>query len=237
MSLTISEGGNTDFPKLEKGIYQGTCFRIVDLGTSDQTYGKEVSKKTRLCITFEVTEAVDPDTNETLMEDGRPYAVSKTYTASLHEAAALRKHLESWRGKSFTEEELNGFDIGKLLGCTARIEVGHTEPSDKGAGGNPKILSLQRPDGGIEQDKQTKNDKQKFDLSVYCDEFNGNSSPETKAMCDVFESLPTWHQEEIQKSFEYEAAVEQGADKPVAQSNGGLADLAKDDEKHPDIPF
>ncbi len=45
MSLTISEGGSTDFPKLEKGIYQGTCFRIVDLGTSDQTYGKEVSKK------------------------------------------------------------------------------------------------------------------------------------------------------------------------------------------------
>ena len=74
-------------------------------------------------------------------------------------------------------------------------------------------------------------------MSVYCDEFNGNSSPETKAMCDVFESLPTWHQEEIQKSFEYEAAVEQGADKPVAQSNGGLADLAKDDKKHPDIPF
>ncbi len=130
MSLTISEGGGTDFPKLEKGIYLGTCFRIVDLGTSDQTYGKEVSKKTRLCITFEIVEAVDPNTNETLMEDGRPYAVSKTYTASLHEAAALRKHLESWRGKSFTDEELGGFDVTDLLGCTARIEVGHTEASE-----------------------------------------------------------------------------------------------------------
>jgi hypothetical protein len=151
MSLTISEGGSTDFPKLEKGIYQGTCFRIVDLGTSDQTYGKEVSKKTRLCITFEITDAIDPETNETLMEDGRPYAVSKTYTASLHEAAALRKHLESWRGKSFTDEELGGFDVTDLLGCTARIEVGHTEASAEHAGGNPKILNLQTKDTNQER--------------------------------------------------------------------------------------
>ncbi len=237
MSLTISNQGNADLPKLAKGVYHGTCFRIVDLGESIQEYKGEKNKRKRVHISFEITEAVDPSDNAVDMDDGRPFAVSKTYTASLFENAALRIDLQAWRGKSFTEEELNGFDIGKLLGCTARIEVGHTEPSDKGAGGNPKILSLQRPDGGIEQDKQTKNDKQKFDLSVYCDEFNGNSNPETKAMCDVFESLPTWHQEEIQKSFEYEAAVEQGADKPVAQSNGGLADLAKDDEKHPDIPF
>ena len=80
------------------------------------------------------------------MEDGRPFAVSKTYTASLFEAAALRKDLESWRGKSFTEEELGGFDISKLLGCTARIEVGHTAPTENSLGGNPKILNLQRPD-------------------------------------------------------------------------------------------
>ena len=50
MSLTLTENAGPDLPKLEKGIYQGTCYRIVDLGTSEQTYGKETNKKTRLCI-------------------------------------------------------------------------------------------------------------------------------------------------------------------------------------------
>ena len=162
MSLTISNQGNADLPKLAKGVYHGTCFRIVDLGESIQEYKGEKNKRKRVHISFEITEAVDPSDNAVDMDDGRPFAVSKTYTASLFENAALRIDLQAWRGKSFTEEELNGFDIGKLLGCTARIEVGHTEPSDKGAGGNPKILSLQRPDGGIEQGKETKNDKQKL---------------------------------------------------------------------------
>ena len=54
---------------------------------------------------------------------------------------------------------------------------------------------------------------QSFDMDVYCDEFNGNSSDKTKAMCDIFEILPVWQQEDIQDSFEYLAAVEEG-DKP-----------------------
>ena len=212
MSLTLTENAGPDLPKLEKGIYQGTCFRIVDLGTSEQTYQKETSKKTRVCISFEITDAIDPIDNKTDMEDGRPYGVSKTYTAAVHEAAALRKHLESWRGKSFTDDELAGFDISKLLGCTARIEIGHTEATAEHAGGNPKILNLQRPDGGVTQ-VPTKNEMQSFDMDVYCDEFNCNSSDKTKAMCDIFEILPVWQQEDIQESFEYLAAVEEG-DKP-----------------------
>jgi len=228
MSLTISESGSTDFPKLEKGIYQGTCFRIVDLGTSDQTYGKEVSKKTRLCITFEITDAVDPETNETLMEDGRPYAVSKTYTASLHEAAALRKHLESWRGKSFTDEELGGFDVTDLLGCTARIEVGHTEASAEHAGGNPKILNLQRPDGGV-QKIPTKNEQQAFDLAVYCEEFKGNQSAESKAMCDIFDALAPWQQADIEDSYEYKAANDGNPD--IGKMSDDLSSLTEQTAK------
>ena len=143
MSLTISgEGGGQDLPKLEPGIYNGTCYSIVDLGTTDQEYKGVVSKKTRVHLAFEVTESVDPTTNTVMMEDGRPFGVFKTYTASLFEAATLRKDLESWRGKSFTEEELSGFDISNLIGCTAKIEVGLTKKSDYGDGGNPKILAL-----------------------------------------------------------------------------------------------
>ena len=80
-------------------------------------------------------------------------------------------------------------------------------------------------------------------MDVYCDEFNGNSSDKTKAMCDIFEILPVWQQEDIQGSFEYLAAVEEG-DKPkqatapsVATDN--LETLSEDSGKlvSDEIPF
>ena len=232
MSLTISgEGSGGDFPKLEPGIYHGTCFSIVDLGTTDQEYKGVVSKKTRVHLGFEITEAVDPSNNIVMMEDGRPFGAFKTYTASLFEAATLRKDLESWRGKSFTEEELAGFDISNLIGCTAKIEVGLTKKSDFGDGGNPKILALREPKEGV-QKVETHNDTLIFDLDVYCDEFRGKSSDETKAMCDVFESLNDWHQRDIEASYELIAAKEQFEETPVE-------DLVEntDDFKDDNIPF
>ena len=36
MSLTITDkGGNDDFPKLEKGMYEGTLYSIVDIGSKE----------------------------------------------------------------------------------------------------------------------------------------------------------------------------------------------------------
>jgi hypothetical protein len=251
MSLTISsDGSGESLPKLQKGIYLGTCFRIVDLGTTDQEYKGQKSKKTRVHITFEVTEALDPTSNQATMDDGRPFAVSKTYTASLFEMAALRKDLESWRGKSFTEQELQGFDISNLIGCTARIEVGHTAPTEFSDGGNPKIMNLQRPDGGV-QKVDTNNTQESFDMDIYCDEFRGKSSAESKAMCDIFDSLPPWQQEDIESSYEYKAATGNSSEPSESEDLAKLNDQAAqemnspnfdDDEKkggltEEDIPF
>ena len=56
---------------------------------------------------------------------GRRFDVARVYTLSLHERAALRKDLESWRGRKFTEMELDGFDLEKLLGVNAQVAVTH----------------------------------------------------------------------------------------------------------------
>ena len=247
MSLTLKTGDN-DFEKLAVGIYHSTCFRMVDLGTQDTEYNGEKSKKKQIRLDFEITEAVDPDNNEVNMEDGRPFGVSRTYTASLFESAALRKELEAWRGKSFTEEELDGFDISKLIGCTARVEIGLTQKTQQFAGGNPKILNLQRPDGGVKK-VATINPQVAFDMSVYCDEFNGNSSAETKAMCDVFHNLTPFVQETIEKSYEYRAVADKDGTPAsteeeivVEEESNGLADFKtedkpKEDKSEEDIPF
>jgi hypothetical protein len=64
--------------------------------------------------------------DEVKMQDGRPFAATQFYTASLHEKAQLRKDLEAWRGKKFTEEELEGFDLTDVLGKYCMIQVVHS---------------------------------------------------------------------------------------------------------------
>jgi hypothetical protein len=41
----------------------------------------------------------------------------------LHEKASLRRDLESWRGRAFTDKELEGFDLENLLlkGCLINV--------------------------------------------------------------------------------------------------------------------
>lgn len=219
MSLTIKTEG--DFEQLPKGQYEGVCFRIVDMGTTEQQYKDgPLTKKKRVHISFEIP--------SNKMSDGRPFSVSKTYTASLFESAALRKDLVSWRGRNFTEEEEAGFDISKLIGCTASIDVGLTE------NGNPKIIGLFKPDGGVQQ-IPTQNEPTSFDLDVYCAEFNGESTAASKTMCDIFDSLPTWQQEDIDKSFELIAAKENmpaaSATTEVESAGASLAELAETNEE------
>tara|TARA_R110002033_G_scaffold21727_3_gene53520 strand:+ start:215 stop:895 length:681 start_codon:yes stop_codon:yes gene_type:complete len=226
MSLTIKSSG--DFETLDKGRYAAICYQIVDMGTTNQEYEGKISKKKQVRITFETTSE--------MMADGRPFSVSQTYTASLSTMASLRKHLESWRNKNFTEEEEAGFDISNLLGCSADVEVGHT------SGGNPKIIGLRFPEGGV-QKVATKNEQILFDLDVYNDEFRGKSSDVTKAMCDVFDGFPEWLQKDIEDSFEHKAALDEGNASGVTQteavledSNESLADLASDDDEDK-LPF
>ena len=239
MSLTLKQGDN-DFEKLEKGIYHATCFRMVDLGTQDNTYKGETNKKMKVQIDFEITEALDPDNSEVKMADGRPFGVGKEYTASLFESANLRKDLESWRGKSFTQEELDSLELTDFLGCTVKIEVGLTGPRPDGSGGgNPKIIRLSEPRNGTEQ-VATVNPQVAFDMSVYCDEFNGNSNANSKAMCDVFDEVPAYLQKKVEESYEYRAAVEKGARASTVEVEApaeSLADLASSSDDDDKLPF
>ena len=63
----------------------------------------------------------------TKMADGRPFSVSQFYTVSLHEKSKLRADLEAWRGRKFTATELDGFDLGTVIGAYCMIQVVHDE--------------------------------------------------------------------------------------------------------------
>jgi len=83
----------------------------------------------------------------------------------------------------------------------------------------------------------TVNPQVAFDMSVYCDEFNGNSNADTKAMCDVFEDIPAYLQKKVEGSYEYRAAVEKGENTPAEEPTESLADLASSNDDDDKLPF
>ena len=125
MGLTASDpGGNQDFDPINEGMHHAICIGLWDLGTHYmERFGKSAHK---ILLQWEVPE-------ERIEIDGKdlPRAISKQYTLSLHQKANLRKDLQSWRGKSFTDKELEGFNLEKLLGVNCTLQVLHNKKDDK----------------------------------------------------------------------------------------------------------
>lgn len=63
-------------------------------------------------------------------EKGEPMSISKNYTLSLSENAVLRADLEAWRGREFTREELQGFELKNVLGAWCLITVTRATGND-----------------------------------------------------------------------------------------------------------
>src|SRR5215831_6323651 len=111
-----------EYPVHPAGLFQGVCVDVVDLGLVDVTFNGKTRQQNKLRVVWQSEERRD---------DGKPFLLSRRYTASLSEKASLRKDLESWRGRPFTPEELDGFDIENLLAVNAYLNVLHAERDGK----------------------------------------------------------------------------------------------------------
>lgn len=130
MSLIASDTGGGDFKLIPSGVHIGRCFRIVDLGTQEEDFQGEMKLMPKVAIYWEL-HGEDDEGKPLVMDDGNPMFIWQEFTKSLGQKAKLRAALESWRGKPFTEDELKGFDISKLLNAYCMVNVTHRK-SQKG---------------------------------------------------------------------------------------------------------
>jgi hypothetical protein len=114
----IAKKPETSFAPCPEGLHQAVCVDVVDLGIQKSAFGE----RHKVEIRWQVDETDDR---------GRRFELRKWYTLSLHEKSNLRKDLECWRGRKFTEEELKGFDLERLLGVNCQLQVIHNI-SDEG---------------------------------------------------------------------------------------------------------
>lgn len=124
MGLTVKENQVI----IPAGRHLALCYGVVDLGSQPNKFEPGKFDR-RVKIFFELSDLIVQFIEG---ESGRPAGVSKEYNPSLTISTELRKHLESWRGKEFTIEERKGFDLFKILGKPAMLEVYHKQQNKGG---------------------------------------------------------------------------------------------------------
>lgn len=192
------EGGSKYAPA-PAGSQPARCISVIDLGTQTTNFQGESKSSKRVQLTWEI-----PGER---MEDGRPFTISRKYTATLHENGKLYEHLVSWRGKKFTEAEIRGWDSRKLLGQPCMLNIVHDERDGKTYANVKTVSPL--PKGLTVPEAENK------PVFLDLDDFDEQT----------FQSLSKYTQEMIAASPEYQRAAAPGA----LTAAGGVEDS--------DIPF
>jgi len=118
MPTYIEENENQqEREKHPAGMANAVCLWIEDIGRHKGEWkGKEKIQR-KLLFFWETSKK---------QADGKPFIISKKYTASMYESAQLRADLAAWNGGDFTEAELKRFDVDMFLGRPCLLNFVHT---------------------------------------------------------------------------------------------------------------
>lgn len=155
MTLVATNSGKS-YSLPPSGTHTARCVQILDLGTQYSEFYKTSSHK--VLIGWELCDETD--------DNGEPLLVWRRYTLSLNEKSLLRAHLESWRGRSFTEDELKGFDLHNIADKCCLISIVHTERDRKQYADVSAVMAL--PKGSKPEDRR--GDLIIFDIDDFNDE-------------------------------------------------------------------
>jgi len=141
MGLVASDKGGKGFDPVAEGVHNAVSYSVVDLGTHlDEKFR---NRNHSILITWEIpSERIEIERDGVKMN--LPRAISRKYTLSLNEKANLRKDLQTWRGRVFTEQELQGFDIKNVLGKSCMIQVIHNKSGEKTYANIAAIMPLMK---------------------------------------------------------------------------------------------
>lgn len=153
-----------DFIPAPEGTHIARCVDVISLGTQSSPMFP-ASFKVMLGWELPDEMMVRGDTKEE-----KPLKVSKEFTLSLSKKANLRKTLESWRGKVFSKEELEGFEVSAILDIPCLLSIIHKQSTQgktyaaietvsklaKGMACKPRVHELIRYEIEQGRDKQFK---------------------------------------------------------------------------------
>lgn len=209
--FTFADDQTREFKLAPEGTFFARCWRVVVLGTFEDTWQGQTRLNRKIRIDFELPTELNDFGN-----GPEPFNVSSTLNISMHENANYRKFLQNWRGKAYSEEEAKkGVDVSKFIGAAALVTVAHTARDNGKTYDNIANISP-LPKGMQVYDKV--NTPTLF--SIYARPFNQAA----------FDALPGFLQEKIKLSREWADMHE-----PIKPTNQAAnAPLMEEED---DLPF
>jgi hypothetical protein len=222
--MPINVSSKTKSDPVPAGTHHAVCYGVIAVGTQPS---EKFTPRPKIIVCFEI-----PSERITIKDQDLPRGISKRYTLSLNEKSSLRKDLQSWRGKPFTQEELNGFDVSKVIGSNCLISVLHSDRAGaiyadiSGISALPRQMASVRPE----------NTPLYFNLleSIDLAKKTGNTDVNWPS------ELPAWVQKICSQADEYLAfRGGESVDSPAAKTIGKLMetqDLAAEGDSE-SVPF
>ena len=176
LTLPVGSNGGGDFKRAPSGSHIAVCNLVADVGLQPGSQQYPAPKR-KIYVRFEIpAERVEYEKDGKQIEG--PLTIGSFYTASMNEKATLRKHLEGWRGKAFSDDEAAAFDVAKLLGQACMLSViesdhgGKTYSNISGIGKLPRGMPTPEAENPL----------------LYFDSDSGQAE---------YEALPKWLREKI----------------------------------------
>ena len=179
MGLIAKAKGGGNFELVPEDQHLARCVLVCDIGTHDSTYGH----KHQCLIGWEFPEVLQVYDEAKGKE---PAMLSSFYTLSLGDKANLRHMLESWRGRAFTPEELDGFDLFCLAGIGCLVQVVHVVKQNGDT--RAKIQTVSKLHKSMTVPEQV------TPTRTFC---------LTESTAEDFEALPEWVRNKIKESAEW----------------------------------
>ena len=175
--MKVKERAKPKVPPVDAGVYMAVCIGFIDLGEQYSEKFKNYSYKGM--YVWELP-------GETIDIDGemKPRQLSKEFTISGSNKSNLRKFIESWNGKSYSDDEFLEFDLFEQIGKPCQLNVVLNETKEYANVDN--LMPIPR---GFPA-PTTETEFIKWDMDAWND--------------DVFAKLPEWIQEKIKKSQQYQ---------------------------------
>lgn len=162
----IIPASKSDYEAPATGTHLAVAFRVIDLGTHEYDWMGETKDAHQVFIDWELIGSE--------RTDGKPFTIGKFYRLSRHEKASLRLDLESWRGRKFTEAELDKFDLFEsIIGKPCLLNIVLKEKGGVKVQGISPVPSVMRQDSyelsgriaRLKLDKQNFNEEEFNSLS------------------------------------------------------------------------
>lgn len=190
MTAIVAKKSGSSYEPMEPGNYVARCIKMIHYGTITEDYLGTPKTLNKVQLTWELPTELKVFSEE---KGEQPYVLSKDFTLSMHEKASLRKWLEAWRSKAFTNAESEAFDITNLIGKACMLNVIRTTKGDKTYANISGVSSIPK---GLSCPPQI-NDSVVFSVDDFKQE--------------LFDTFPDYIKDKIKSSAEYKAMQQPNA--------------------------